>query len=92
MYICQSVCVRTGCGSVIYLTLCPPLCPLRLCGENSPVDASTKAALAFQTLSDASRSLVNSINRYETRYDRQFNRALSRLVSLCTSASSASPR
>ena len=91
MYICQSVCVRTGCGSVIYLTLCPPLCPLRLCGENSPVDASTKAALAFQTLSDASRSL-ELINRYETCYDRQFNRALSRLVSLCTSASSASPR
>ena len=49
--------------------------------QDEPVDAPTKAALAFQTLSDSSRSL-ELINRYETRYDRQFNRALVRLLSL----------
>jgi hypothetical protein len=49
--------------------------------QDEPVDPPTKAALAFQTLSDGSRSL-ELINRYETRYDRQFNRALARLISL----------
>src|SRR5207248_2753268 len=41
--------------------------------ENPP----TRAALAFRTLSDESRSL-DLYNRYETRYDRQFSRALTR--------------
>jgi hypothetical protein len=45
------------------------------------VDPITKAALAFRTLSDQSRSL-ELINRYETRYDRQFNRCLARLTTL----------
>jgi len=45
------------------------------------VDPVTKAALAFRTLSDNSRSL-ELINRYETRYDRQFNRCLVRLTIL----------
>ena len=49
--------------------------------QDEPVDAPTKAALAFQTLSASPRSL-ELINRYETRYDRQFNRALVRLLSL----------
>ena len=46
-------------------------------GENE----ATRAAVAFQQLSDRSRSL-ELLNRYESRYDRQFNRALTRLVSL----------
>lgn len=44
-------------------------------------DAPTRAALAFRTLSDHSRSL-ELMNRYETRYERQYNRALARLMDL----------
>lgn len=44
-------------------------------------DNPTRAALAFKTLSDESRSL-ELVNRYETRYDRQYSRALSRLLEL----------
>jgi hypothetical protein len=49
--------------------------------EPEAVDPITKAALAFKTLSDQSRSM-ELINRYETRYDRQFNRCLVRLTAL----------
>jgi hypothetical protein len=49
--------------------------------QDEPVDPPTKAALAFRTLSDESRSL-ELMNRYETRYDRQFARALARLTNL----------
>ena len=45
------------------------------------VDPVTKAALAFRTLSDHSRSL-ELLNGYETRYDRQFNRCVARLAAL----------
>jgi hypothetical protein len=44
-------------------------------------DAPTRAALAFRTLSDHSRSL-ELMNRYESRYDRQYCRALERLIQL----------
>jgi hypothetical protein len=46
--------------------------------ENSP---SIRAAMAFRTLSDDSRSL-DLLNRYETRYDRQFIRCLNMLHKL----------
>ena len=46
--------------------------------DEAPV---TRAALAFRSLSDNSRSL-DLLNRYETRYDRQFSRALARLLQL----------
>jgi hypothetical protein len=48
--------------------------------ENSP---STRAAMAFRTLSDESRSL-DILNRYETRYDRQIIRSLNMLHKLQT--------
>lgn len=51
--------------------------------QPEPVDPVTKAALAFRTLSDQSRSL-ELLNRYETRYDRQFNRCVARLAALKT--------
>jgi hypothetical protein len=41
--------------------------------------AATRAALAFRTLSDDSRSL-ELINRYEARYDRQYLRAHRRFL------------
>src|SRR3984957_13408592 len=41
--------------------------------------AATRAAIAFRTLSDDSRSL-ELINRYESRYDRQYLRAHRRFV------------
>jgi hypothetical protein len=41
--------------------------------------AATRAAIAFRTLSDDSRSL-ELINRYESRYDRQYYRAHRRFV------------
>src|SRR5580698_2743392 len=41
--------------------------------------AATRAAIAFRTLSDDSRSL-ELINRYESRYDRQYLRAHRRLL------------
>jgi hypothetical protein len=44
-------------------------------------DAPTRAALAFRTLSDNSRSL-ELMNRYEGRYERQYGRALDRLIQL----------
>jgi hypothetical protein len=44
-------------------------------------DAPTRAALAFRSLSDHSRSL-ELMNRYESRYDRQYGRALERLIQL----------
>ena len=44
-------------------------------------DSPTRAALAFRTLSDQSRSL-ELMNRYEARYDRQYGRALERLMQL----------
>jgi hypothetical protein len=47
-------------------------------GEKSP---SIRAAIAFRTLSDDSRSL-DLINRYETRYDRQISRSLNMLHKL----------
>ena len=42
-------------------------------------DAATRAAIAFRTLSDDSRSL-ELINRYESRYDRQYLRAHRRFL------------
>ncbi len=51
--------------------------------QDEAVDAPTKAALAFRTLCDQSRSL-DLMNRYETRYDRQFARTLARLTALQT--------
>jgi hypothetical protein len=47
-------------------------------GDASSV-AATRAALAFRTLSDDSRSL-ELINRYDSRYDRQYYRAHRRFV------------
>lgn len=47
--------------------------------QEESVDPSTRAALAFRTLSDQSRSL-ELLNRYESRYDRQFGRTLARLT------------
>src|SRR5580698_9098032 len=41
--------------------------------------AATRAALAFRSLSDDSRSL-ELINRYESRYDRQYLRAHRRFI------------
>jgi hypothetical protein len=41
--------------------------------------AATRAAIAFRTLSDDSRSL-ELINRYESRYDRQYLRAHRRFL------------
>jgi hypothetical protein len=41
--------------------------------------AATRAAIAFRTLSDDSRSL-ELINRYESRYDRQYYRAHRRFI------------
>src|SRR5580698_7217808 len=44
-----------------------------------PEQAATRAAVAFRTLSDDSRSL-ELINRYESRYDRQYLRAHRRFL------------
>jgi hypothetical protein len=44
--------------------------------------AGTRAAIAFRTLSDDSRSL-ELINRYESRYDRQYLRAHRRFLEVC---------
>ncbi len=42
-------------------------------------DPATKAAVAFRSLCDDSRS-ADLLNRYETRYDRQYARALNLLL------------
>jgi len=44
-------------------------------------DSGACAALAFQALSDESRSL-HLLNRYEARFHRQFHRSLTRLVEI----------
>jgi hypothetical protein len=48
-------------------------------GLDPPEQAATRAAIAFRTLSDDSRSL-ELINRYEARYDRQYLRAHRRFL------------
>jgi hypothetical protein len=48
---------------------------------NPPEQAATRAAIAFRTLSDDSRSL-ELINRYEARYDRQYLRAHRRFLEI----------
>jgi uncharacterized protein (TIGR03435 family) len=50
-----------------------------LTGLDPSAEAATRAALAFRTLSDDSRSL-ELINRCESRYDRQYYRAHRRFV------------
>jgi hypothetical protein len=42
--------------------------------NTGPIDAVTRAALAFRSLEDHSASL-RSLNRYEARYDRQYKSA-----------------
>lgn len=49
--------------------------------QDEPVNPPTRAALAFRTLCDESRSL-ELMNRCETRFDRQFTRALKSLQTL----------
>jgi hypothetical protein len=49
--------------------------------EVAQQDGTTRAALAFRTLADESRSL-DLMNRYEARYDRQYNQALCRLIQM----------
>jgi hypothetical protein len=49
--------------------------------SDTPENPATRAALAFRTLSDDSRSL-DLINRYESRYDRQYLRAHRRFLEL----------
>ena len=49
--------------------------------ELAQQDSTTRAALAFRSLADESRSL-DLMNRYEARYDRQYNRALQRLAKM----------
>jgi hypothetical protein len=53
--------------------------PTPLDPDEASADAATRAALAFRTLSDDSRSL-ELINRYDSRYDRQYYRAHRRFV------------
>jgi hypothetical protein len=55
--------------------------------EDSP---SIRAAMAFRTLSDDSRSL-DLLNRYETRYDRQITRSLNMLHKLQARSPAAPP-
>ena len=50
--------------------------------DQAAQDAPTRAALAFRSLSDGSRTL-DLLHRYETRYDRQYARAY-RLLKLTT--------
>ena len=47
--------------------------------QSSALNSPTRAALAFRSLSDESRSL-DVLGRYETRYDRQYARALNLLL------------
>lgn len=47
--------------------------------DRATKDPATRAALAFRTLGDESRSL-DLINRYETRFDRQYGRSLTLLL------------
>jgi hypothetical protein len=47
--------------------------------ESPSLTSPTRAALAFRSLSDESRSL-DVLGRYETRYDRQYARALNLLL------------
>jgi uncharacterized protein (TIGR03435 family) len=52
--------------------------------------AATRAAIAFRTLSDDSRSL-ELINRYESRYDRQYLRAHRRFLEVCDRRTPSAP-
>jgi hypothetical protein len=49
--------------------------------DSSQQDAATRAALAFRSLGDQSRSL-DLLNRYEARFERQFARSLSLILLL----------